>query len=66
MCVAGLTMEKHERSLIELMVLKPPSVLPQPLLTVAKSMRERGLAMQSSEQWFPTAAGLVRAGYMVH
>ncbi|MBU2533886.1 MAG: hypothetical protein KKB37_14185 [Alphaproteobacteria bacterium] len=53
-------------ALLELLALKPLSVIPPMHLSLAERLKAEGLTTFQSAQWHPTANGLRAVGHTLH
>lgn len=59
-------LDHSEAALLELLAIEPVAFLPPRHRLVIKRLDRLGLVVRWKDRWYPTAAGLTRAGRTVH
>ncbi len=59
-------LERNEYALLELMAIKPLSVIPPIHQSLVEHLVERGFTMRQGTEWYATATGLKVVGRQLH
>ena len=59
-------LNNHEYAMLELLTLKPLSVIPPLYVPLISQLSTRGLTVQEGAHWYPTATALRIVGRTLH